>query len=262
LQTKALAESDDTAGKQRWKQQTKDAKQELAAIQDQLKTNEKALEHLEKKRASEAFRLRSELEAGIKEARRNLVELEASRDAKILVIKQEMDKLEKLTKLVSYQIGRTVKLREANIAQFEKLCMKPHSRELNKALVYVPFYVVCYDSGTRKRYLTLPPSLVGTIGISTRLKGALGRARIKSFLVPRFREITSLAETIQRQIQENTMFETELRELGAENNVLAMGSTRDEIGKGLLNLKEQGWLSDKDYGAIVSSAKINQDMQV
>jgi hypothetical protein len=54
--------------------------------------------------------------------------------------------------------------------------------------------------------------MVGTIGISTRLKGALGKARIKAFLVPRFKEITSLVDTIQLQSQQNSIFETELKE--------------------------------------------------
>ena len=262
LEAKTHADNDDTVGKQRWKQKSNEAKQELSAIQDQLRAREKTLKDLENQRASEALRLRFELEAGIKEARKNLVEIEASRDAKILVTRQEMAKLEKQTKIVSDQIGRTAKLREANIAQFDKICLKPSSEELNKALVYVPFYVACYDSGTKKRYLVLPPSMVGTIGISTRLKGALGKARIKAFLVPRFREITSLVDTIQLQSQQNSIFETELKEIGKKNNILVIDSVHEEIEKGLLSLKDQGWLSDKDYGSIVASAKTNLSMHV
>jgi hypothetical protein len=261
-EAKTHADNDDTIGKQKWKQKSNEAKQELSAIQDQLKAREKTLKDIENQRASEALRLRFELEAEIKEARKNLVDIEASRDAKILVTRQEMAKLEKQTKIVSDQIGRTAKLREANIAQFDKFCLKPASEELNKALVYVPFYVACYDSGTKKRYSVLPPSVVGTIDISTRLKGALGKARIKEFLVPRFKEITALVKTIQLQSQQNSIFETELKEIGNENNILTIDSVHEEIEKGLLSLKDQGWLSDKDYGSIVASAKTDLSMDV
>jgi hypothetical protein len=41
-----------------------------------------------------------------------------------------------------------------------------------------------------------------------------------------------------------------------------MKSTQDEIEKGLLNLKDQGWLSDKDYGAIVARAKTDLNLKV
>ena len=255
LEMRARAEGNDKVDVERWKEKIKDAKQGLSEIQDELKTNEKALKDLERDRASEAFKLKSELETGIKEARKNIVELEATRDAKILVIRQEMEKLDKLSKLLSDQIGRTVKLREVDVGRFEKFCLKPYSEELDRALVYVPFFVVCYDSGKKKRFLILPPSSVGTIDISTRFKGALGRARIRGFLIPRYKGTTSLADTIQKQIQVNSVFETELREIGAKNNILAISSMHEEIGKGLLSLKNQGWLSDKDYGAIVASAK-------
>ena len=84
LEAKTRADLDDQLGKQKGKQKTKDAKQQLSGIQDQLKKNEEDFKDLENQRASEAMELRSTLEAGIKEARKNLVEIETLRDAKIL----------------------------------------------------------------------------------------------------------------------------------------------------------------------------------
>ncbi|MGA2681463.1 MAG: hypothetical protein ABSF44_06650 [Candidatus Bathyarchaeia archaeon] len=257
LQAKTRANLDDQLGKQRWKQKANVAKQELSGIQDQLKTSEEDLKDLENQRTSEAMELRSTLEAGIKEARKNLVEIETLRDAKILTNKQEMEKLQQQTKLLCDQISSTTIVREKDISQFEKLWLKQESEKLNKALVYVPFYVVRYDCvQEKKRYLVIPPSSVGSIDISTRLKGALGRAKIKAFLVPRFKAITSLADTIQSESQRNSIFKTELKEIGEENNILAKSSALEEIEKGLLSLRDQGWLTDKDYGTIAANAKI------
>jgi hypothetical protein len=262
INAQVVAENDDALVREKWKQELKDAKQELSELGDRLKNKEKAIEDLERKRSSMALELKSELEKGIKEARKNLVELAASRDAKVLVIRQGITELEKRSKLISDQIGRVVKLREANIAQFEKLSVNPHSKELNKAIVYVPFYLVCYNSEGNKRYVVLPPSFVGSIHITTKLRGALGRARIKSFLVPRFREMTFLAKHIKEECEKNSTFEMELSELGVRNNILALKSTQKEIEKGLLNLKDQGWLSDKDYGKIVAHAKTDLNIEV
>jgi hypothetical protein len=119
----------------------------------------------------------------------------------------------------------------------------------------MPFYVLSYEKETKIRYLIVPPSSMSAIDISTKLKAALGRARIKSFLAPRFEELTSLAENLQRQSRENSVFAAELKQLGAMNNILATGWICDEIDKGLLGLKEQGWLNNKEYGAVVASAK-------
>jgi hypothetical protein len=245
----------DENAKMRWKRIIKEAKDKLSETEKRLKLTEKKLEELEKRRASEGLQLKSAREAEIKDARKKIFELEESRDAKILVAKQEMEKLASETKLISDQISKLLKLRQIDVAQFDKLCIKSFSENLDKAFVYMPFYVISYDKETKNRYLIVPPSSMSAINVSTKFKAALGRARIKSFLAPRFKELTSLAENIQRQSRENSVFAAELNQLGAMNNILAMDWICDEIDKGLLGLKKQGWLSDKEYGAVVASAK-------
>jgi len=250
LEAKTHAENDDSVGEQKWKEKGNHAKKEVSAIEDQLKVTNKALKDLAERRSLEIFKVRSELETKVKEARKDLLELESSRDAKILIYRQEAEKLEKQTKLIIHQLGRTVKLREANIAQFEKLGVKRELGSEGSALIYVPFYVTCYQAELKKRYFILPPSLACTIGLSTKLKGAFGRAKIRGLLVPRFKTLTSLVDTIQAFTQQNAVFETEVKELGAKTSILTLSSLREEIQKGLTYLKNEGWLSDKEYGAV------------
>ncbi len=251
---KTIVGGDENA-KMRWKRRIKEAKEKLCETEKLLKLNDKKLEELEKRRASEALQLKSARETELVDAKKKIVELETLRDARILVAKQEIVKLACQTKLTSDQISKLVKLREADSVQFDKLCMKSVSENLDKALVYMPFYVVSYEKETKIRYLIVPPSSMSAIDISTKLKAALGRARIKSFLAPRFEELTSLAENLQRQSRENSVFAAELKQLGAMNNILATSWICDEIDKGLLGLKEQGWLNNKEYGAVVACAK-------
>ena len=239
----------------RWRSRIKEAKDKLSETERRLKLNEKKLEELEKSRASEVLQLKSAQESDIRDARKRIVELEASRDAKISVAKIEMEKLGNETKLISDQISRLVKLREADIDQFDKLSLDSLSKNLDKALVYMPFYVISYDKEKKNRNLIVPPSSMSAIDISTKLKAVLGRSKIKSFLAPRFKELTSMAENIQTQSRKNSIFAAELKQLGAVNNILVMGWICDEIDKGLTVLKNQGWLNDKEYGAVVAGAK-------
>jgi hypothetical protein len=190
------------------------------------------------------------LEAKTKEARQPLLELESSRDAKILIYKQEMEKLEQQTKLILDQLGRTVKLRETSIENFAKLGVKKDSELKDIVLFYVPFYVVCYQLESKKRYLFLPPSEANSIGLSTKLKGALGRAKIKQLLVRRFEVITSLMDTIQVLNQQNAVFGTELKEIGEKMNMLNMSLMRARIKKGLEAITKEGWLSEKEHQAL------------
>jgi hypothetical protein len=252
--SKSAAKSDKT-GKEDWKLKIKEAKDELSEIKKQIKTKEKAIEELKKKQASETAKLKAALEADVVKKRSNVVALEASRDAKILLMHQDIDKLKKNTKQLSDRIIGIVKNREANIDDIEKIHTTSVSDELDKAVFYVPNYVICYNSGEKRRYVSLPPSSINDMDISAKLKGVLGVAKIRSCFSPRLKETALLAETLEKQSVQDSIFETELKQLGEGNNILRVDWIGEGIEKGLLDLKEKGWLSDKEFGAVMASAK-------
>jgi uncharacterized protein YukE len=247
LEAKTCAEKDNAVGENKWKEKASETKKALSNINDQLKETEKALRDLDEHKSLEIFNLRSELEAKTKEARQPLLELESSRDAKILLYKQEADKLEQQTKVILDQLGRTVKLREASLENFKNIGVKNESELKEAVLFYVPFYVICYRVESKKRYLILPPSQANTVGFSTKLKSALGKAKIKQLLVPRFEVITSLMDTIQVLVQQNAVFETEMREMSERANILSTVSRLESIRKGLEHIRQEGWISEKEH---------------
>jgi hypothetical protein len=250
LEAKTHAEKNQRAAEARWKEKNNKIKKELSGIENQLKQTEKNLQDLEEKRTIELFKLQEEQETKVKEARQCLLEIEASRDAKILIHNQEIETLEKQTKEISYQINRTAKLLEANIAQFAKLGIKKDFGSYGSLIYYMPFYVVCYQRESNKRYMIIPPSVVNTVGIFMKLKGALGMSKIKRLLTPRFKTVAWLLDSINVLALQNGIFETELNELGAKNNMLADAEIRKEIKAGLNCLKSEGWLSDKEFDLI------------
>ena len=249
-EAKRQAEKDNPAVEKKLKEKINETKKAINQIEDQLKETRGALKALEERKALETFKLKDELETKVKEAMKNLLELGASRDAKILIQKQEKERLENKTKQIIDQINKAIKLREADIAQFAKLGVGRELGFYGNALFYLPFYVICYQADQKKRYYILPPSAATSIGITTKLKGVLGRARIKEFMAPRFKALSALTETIQALIQQNAVFEAEIKELGARANLLAASSAGDELKKGLAYLKSEGWLSEKEYAAI------------
>ncbi len=245
LEAKTHADNQDNVGERKWKEKANESKKEQSDIENKVKETEKKIKELEERKSLESFRLRSEQEAKVKEAKKDLLELEASRDAKIQVHKQEIEKLEKLTSSIIEQIDSMAKLRESNIAALEKLGIKRESEE--SMLFYVPFYVMCYQARLKKRYVVLPPSVVETLGLSTKLKGALGKARVKGLFVPRFRGIASLLYKVTTLTEQNAVFGREIKENGDRTDILKTNSMREEIKNGLTKLKDEGWLSEKEY---------------
>lgn len=247
IEAKTCAANKDSVGERKWKEKINETKKELSEIEKQLYETEDRIREVEESRSAETFRLRSEWESRVKEARRDLLELEASRDAKIQIHKQEMERLESLTANIIQQISNVIKLRETDLANFKNLGFHKESRHLN--LVYMPFYLACYEAEMKKRYVVFPPSIVNSIGFTTKLKGALGKAKVKHLLVPRFKAITSLLEGLPVLTEKNAAFAREIFEAGGKADMLKSKSKWKSIENGLEKLKAEGWLSDKEFEA-------------
>ena len=152
-------------------------------------------------------------------ARQPLLDLEAARDAKMLVFKQKTEKLLKQEKPVIEGLNGVIKVGEAVNARFEMLGIREQQLK-SPALFYVPFYVACYQAGLTKRYIFLPPSMTSSIGFAAKLKGAFGRSKIKELFIPRFKEITALIDKVQVLAKQDSLLDNEIRDLGEKNNLL------------------------------------------
>ncbi|MGQ9624132.1 MAG: hypothetical protein ACUVT9_02035 [Candidatus Bathycorpusculaceae bacterium] len=245
IEAKTCAANKDSVGERKWKEKANETKKELSETERQIEEIEDKIKEMEENKSAETFKLRSEWENKIKEARKDLLELEASRDAKIQIHQQEIEKLEGLTTNIIQQINNMTKLREEDLANLERLGFQ--QKHVNPNLIYTPIYLVCYQAEMKKRYMVFPPMAANSIGFTTKLKGALGKAKVKQILVPRFKALTSLLEKLPTLIEKDAASAREILELGEKADMLKTSSTREPIKNGLKKLMEEGWLSEKEY---------------
>jgi DNA repair exonuclease SbcCD ATPase subunit len=247
MEAKACAANKDAVGERKWKEKEAESRKEFSEIEVKIEELEEKIKELEENKSAETFRLRSEWEAKVKEAQKELLELEASRDAKIQLYKQEIEKLEKQTSTIIEQIDKIAKMRETDISNFEKLGIK-QTRTKN-ALIYIPFYLACYQSESKKRYVLFPPFIVNSVSFLAKIKGAFGKAKVKQLLAPRFKIITSFLQGLLTLIGQYAVFEREINEAGEKADMLKTDLMREKIKNGLEKLKAEGWFSEKEYEA-------------
>jgi DNA repair exonuclease SbcCD ATPase subunit len=252
IEAKTSATNKDVVGERKWKEKIGETKKEVSEIEAKIREVQGKIKTVEENKSLETFRLRSETEAKIKEAKKDLLELEAARDSKIQIHTQEIEKLEKLTSTIVEQINNTAKMRETNLNELEKLGIK--QEKSNNIVVYVPFYVACFKSESKRRYMIFPPSIVNSIGLLAKIKGALGKAKIKQLFVPRFKTITSLLAKFPALIERDAVLERELSEASEKSDILRGGS-RGQVKTALKHLKDEGWFSEKEHQAF------NQQLQ-
>ncbi len=242
IEIKTYAVNKDDVSERKWKEKRDELKGELAETEAKIKEVDKKLKDVRDEKKLEIFKLKSECDAEIGEAEKNMVEIESSRDAKIEVYKEEMEKLEELTKSIIEQIANLAKLREKTIDQFDKLGNRQTQEK--KPLIYMPFYLVCYKSDSGRRYVHFPPSIVKNVSLSVRFKGTLGRTKIKQLLAPRSGTLVSLLNKFPLLLEQNPVFNREINEACAEVNIL---QEKASIETGLEKLREEGWLSEKEF---------------
>ena len=235
-----------------WKEKSRQAKKELDGLKKEKNRIENSIKNLNKQKTQKISKLQLEVENEIKLARQPLLDLEAARDAKMLVFKQKTEKLIKQEKPVIEGLNGAIKLEETVNARFEMLGIRDQQLK-SPALFYVPFYVACYQAGLTKRYIFLPPSMTSPIGFAAKLKGAFGVSKIKELFIPRFKEIAALIDKVQVLVKQDSLLGNEIRDLGEKNNLLNTELVRDNIAKGLVYLKHEGWLSEREYQVLSST---------
>jgi len=245
-EAKSQAQKNHRIYEKSWKEKSRKTKKELDGLKKELKRVENSVKNLGKQKTKKISALQLKLEGEIKLARQPLLDLEAARDAKALGFKQETEKLLKQEKPVIEGLNGAIKLTEAVNARFDTLGIRDQQLK-SPALFYVPFYAACYHAGLSKRYIFLPPSTASPIGFAAKLKGAFGMSKIKEMFMPRFKEIAALMDKAEVLTKQDSLLDNAIRDLGEKNNLLNIESFRDNISKGLVYLKHEGWLSEREY---------------
>ena len=245
-EAKAQAEKQHAIYEKKWKEKIKQTKKEQNPLKKELKNLENNIKKLSKQKGEEISKLNFGLDGEIKFARQRLLELEAARDAKMLIFKLETDKLIKQEKPVIEGLNKSIKLREAIRANFEGLGIQGQGLK-NPGLFHVPFYVACFEMDLTRRYLIIPPSTILSVDFSAKLKGVFGMSKIKDVLTPRFKAMTALIDKVEVLTKQNSAFESQLNGLSQRNNLLNNGLFMENVEKGLVYLKRLGWLSDKEH---------------
>jgi len=241
---KTAAVNKDSISEQEWKEKKGELKKENSEIHKKTEAVAAKIRKTEENKQHTLFQLKAESDAKIKEAAKDVINVESARDAETRIFRGEMEKLEELTTNIIKQINQAAKMREATVAEFDNLGV-PH-KKLKQALVHMPFYLIRHQSGPNRRYTFFAPSFVGNVGVSARLRSAIGKMKISQLLQPRSKSIVSVLNKFAVLLEEDVAFGSEINEACSKANLLEAENLRQSIAAGLNKLKEDGWLSEQE----------------
>ena len=227
-----------------WNQKLEKIRKKLPTLERSIRDIDRKIEDVETAKKLEISQRRTKRDTRIEEAMKDLRELEASREARIRMKQQEMTSLKDTTSSIINQMNEMAESKKAALNELDRIGT-PRRRE-EYALVYLPLYFVCYETELKKRYVVYPPSIVGSMGILTKLKGVFGATKMKSFLQPRSKAITELLNHLVILTEENPVFEKEISDAGVRANILRTTELRIGIKRGLKELRDEKWISESE----------------
>jgi hypothetical protein len=227
-----------------WNQKLEKIRKKLPTLERSIRDVDRKIEDVETAKKLEISKRRTKRDTHIEEAMKVLRELEASREARIRMKQQEMASLKDTTSSIINQMNEMVESKKAALNELDRIGT-PRRRE-EYALVYLPLYFVCYETELKKRHVVHPPSIVGSMGILTKLKGVFGVTKMKSFLQPRSKAITELLNQLVILTEENPVFEKEISDAGIKANILRTTELRIGIKRGLKELRDEKWISESE----------------
>lgn len=229
---------------QKWKEKRTELKKDLPEISKKTKELTEKIKEIEEKKRQAIFQLEAANDAKIKEASKDLIAVESARDAEISILRKEMEKLEELTATIIKNIDQLAKMREATIAEFDNFGV--HQKKDKAALFHMPFYLILYQSKQNTRYTFFAPSLVSSLNVSTKLKSAMGKAKVSQLLQPRSKKIISVLNKFAVLLGDNVAFSREINEACRKANLLEVENLKRSIAAGLDELKAAEWLSEQE----------------
>ncbi len=235
----------DEISEAQWRQELENSKKELSAIEKPIKDLDRKIEDADAAKRLMISKLRSEYDVQAEEVMEDLRALEAARDARIQMNRQEMESLENLTSMIVDKINKLVKLKRAAFNKLDGVGIKKRRRK--HALVYIPFYLACFQAESKKRYVLYPPSFAGSLGVLVRFKGVFGEAKMKSLLQLRSKPIASLLHRLPTIIERNPVFEKEISDAGTRANILREKDSCQRIRGGLEKLRSEEWISRSEF---------------
>ena len=243
------------AVQQRWKQEMENWKREAKTLQKNVEQLDKRIEETESEKKIEIANLRSEFDSQAENAMKNVRELEASRDAKVQLNQQKIKSLEDSTSTIVTQLDNLTKQKRASRNELDKMGISNHKKS---ALAYVPFYLACFQAGAERRYVVYPPSIAGTLGVLTKLKGVLGVSKIKSLFQQRSKAVANILNQLVTVIERDPVFKRDLHDAGAKDNILQNEETYEMMKRGLEELRREEWISENEFQILSSSFTTSQ----
>ena len=230
-----------------WTLKLERTKKKLSTIRKKIEVDSKRIRNTENAQKLELAKQRIACCKRIESANKKFRDLQGSREAEIIMKRQEIATLEDVTRCITKSMQEMVQKRKLFNAEFDRITLPRGKR--TRRLVYVPFYLVRYEKGDQKRYVVYPPLVAKDMSVLTKMKGALGATKAKALIQSRSEATATFLNQLPALFEKKPMLEKYLTEAGIQRSLLLKKQLRAGVTKGLKELENENWISKNELRA-------------
>ncbi len=230
-----------------WTLKLERIKKKLPTLRKEIEVNRKRIREAESAQKLELAKQRIACCRRIESANKIYRDLQGYRDAEIIMKRQEIATLEEVTRCITKSMQEMIQNKKLFYVNFDTITVPLRKQACR--LVYMPFYLARYENVDKKRYAIYPPSVVGDIGVLTKMKGALGALKVKTLVQPRSKAITTFLNQLLVLFEKKPMLEKDVTEAGIQRSILLRKQLRADLTKGLKELENENWISKNELQA-------------
>ena len=220
-------------------------KKKIPELRKKIEETTRQIRQVENAQKLELVKQRIECCKRIEAANKKFLDLQGSREAETIMKRQEIATLEGITRYITKSMQETAQNKKLFNTELDSISLPTRTRSLR--LVYMPFYLARLEKKDKKRYAIYPPSIVGGLGVLTKMKGALGAAKVKALLQPRSEAMATFVNHLPMLFEKKPMLEKYVTEVGIQKSILLKKQLRTSVTKGLEELENENWISKSEH---------------
>ena len=247
----------DKVGVARWTHKLKGCENEISLINGKFQTVTRTLDRAHRECEVAIKKLNDAYQDLIDMEKNRVMELEARADCETQAKKNEIDELRADTLAIVTLITQLKEQKQQHASNLKAVTISWKPEETT--LVYVPFYLVGYESKRKLRYHTYPPVVaMDHRGILTKIQKAFRKysleSRINLLLHSSCEALDKMfSSTFISKMKKDKKLSMKLQIMGHSNNLLDLPESREKLRRGLEEMQKEGWIKPEEKGKILDS---------
>lgn len=237
-------------GEKRWMERRTEAEKKIAAEREEVSELYSELGRLESDEKSEISKIRLKYSMKVRDLRKKVEDLKAAKEAEIGV---RLDKIREISDVSSKLMAKT----DAIIDQLKDdirgidAFFTDAPTGMKTTLLNIPLYMVRYENKKERLVVYLPAEVAGRKTLAgLRLWGSSIEKKMRSLMKDRFRWSGDLIARLIDIMEKDVGFRNLIVRGGGKLNILSRSGVKNAITRGLIKLRREGWLTDKDFSEL------------